>query len=68
MSPINARLRFQRDKETAYEDRMQFNTCTDTNGAVTQRLHGRQGAAQHAHARRSAVLGASRTRVPGRCT
>ena len=32
VSPINARLRFQRDKETAYEDRMQFNTCTDTNG------------------------------------
>jgi hypothetical protein len=32
VSPINARLQFQRDKETAYEDRMQFNTCTDTNG------------------------------------
>ena len=32
VSPINARLSFQRDKETAYEDRMQFNTCTDTNG------------------------------------
>jgi hypothetical protein len=32
VSPVNGRLRFQRDKETAYEDRMQFNTCTDTNG------------------------------------
>ena len=32
VSPINARLRFQLDKQVAYEDRPQFNTCTDTNG------------------------------------
>ncbi len=32
VSPINARMRFQLDKETGYEFRPQFNTCTDTNG------------------------------------
>ena len=32
VSPINARLNFRLDKDVAYEDRMQFNTCTDTMG------------------------------------
>jgi len=32
VSPINGRLNFRLDKETPYEDRMQFNTCTDTMG------------------------------------
>ena len=32
MSPVNGRLNFRLEKETSYEDRMQFNTCTDTMG------------------------------------
>ena len=32
VSPITARLNFRLDKDLPYEDRMQFNTCTDTMG------------------------------------
>lgn len=32
VSPINARLNFRLDKDLPYEDRMQFNTCSDTMG------------------------------------
>ena len=34
--PVNARLRFQRSKETRIELRPLYNTCTDTNGPSTK--------------------------------
>ena len=63
VSPINGRLNFRLDKETPYEDRMQFNTCTDTHGTVTERLHGRKGSAEYQAGWRSALLG-SRGHAP----